>query len=78
MSARSSFSSSAQNATVKGRLELTSSQISILESQTSRKKERRRWLLLEIAGISVVIVIIVALMSLPVVFFYLPMVGFTS
>ena len=74
----SSFSSTSRASTssrIRGKLGLTSSQLSILESQAAGNGggRRERWrLVLEVAGISAVITVIVALMSLPVVFFYIP------
>ena len=45
------------------------------DSRVAARKRSKGWKLLEIIGISIVVLIIVGLTSLPVVFFYLPRVS---
>lgn len=70
-----STESSLSKSLSKTRLHTINSQTQILQSlslTTAEKGRRRRWQCLEAAGITLVIVIVAGLMSLPVAFFYLP------
>lgn len=77
MSISSSFKSSIEVVSVKGnKTFLSPSSLQNLESQTDKlKSKKKKCLLLEILFLSLVILIIVGLSSLPVVFFYLPTVS---
>lgn len=73
MSIKSNFTAVSLESFGKNRVDLSNSHSPIFSS----RKQRKRWLLLEAAGVTMVLVVIVALISLPVVFFYLPRVCYS-